>query len=238
MTEPSVDFGQFPNSAEFFEYTTPRVIQAEPETIVTVESQQKAKAGIADYLVAFSTQSESFCVGCVDMVNSTKMSAIIPAAKLSGYYEVFLNSMSKIIGSHGGKVIKNVGDCLMYYFPGNDKDKGFVNCLDSGLAMIEAQGAICHQLETKGLPCLSYRVSADFGNVIIMNTTDSSSVDMIGPPVNMCTKINHCAKSNEFVVGSDFFEVAKKFEDYKFKPTNSCNIGFKLSYPVYKVLNH
>ena len=230
------DFSQFLNAKEFFDYSIPRVMQTEPTTIVTVESQAEQKPSIPDYLVAFSTHSESYCVGCVDMVNSTKMSAVIPESKLSGYYEIFLNSMSKIIGRYGGKVIKNVGDCLLYYFPGDDKKQGFLNCLDCGLAMIEAQGVICQQLETKGLPCLSYRVSADFGNVIIMNTSDSASIDMIGPPVNMCTKINHSAKRNEFVIGGDFFENVKKFQDFKFAPVNSCNIGFKLSYPVYKVL--
>ena len=72
--------------------------------------------GISDYLVAFSTQSQGLCVACVDMQNSTKISANLPSYKLSKYYEVFLNSMSKIIGKFGGKVIKNVGDCLLYYF--------------------------------------------------------------------------------------------------------------------------
>ena len=106
---------------------------------------------------------------------------------------------------------------ITYYFPGDDKDKGFVHCLDSGLAMIEAQGAICHQLETKGLPCLSYRVSADFGNVIIMNTSDSSSVDMIGPPVNMCAKINHSAKKNGIIIGGDLYEMVKDIRGYRLK---------------------
>jgi class 3 adenylate cyclase len=230
----SSDFNQFLNANEFFKYTAPKILQIKPE-LTEEKSQESSKRKISDYLVAFSTQSQSFCVGCVDMVNSTKMSAIIPARKLSVYYDVFLNSMSMIIGRFGGKVIKNVGDCLLYYFPDVDKDKGFTNCLDSGLAMIQAQSIICQQLKTRGLPCLSYRVSADFGNVIVMNTSDSTSIDMIGPPVNMCTKINHCAKSNEFVVGGDFYEIAKRNERYSFKAVTGCNVGFKLSYPVYKV---
>ena len=124
----------------------------------------------------------------------------------------------------------------MYYFPTTDSKIGCTNCLDCGLAMIQAQRIICEQLQSKELPDINYRVSADYGNVIIMSTTDSSSVDMIGPPVNMCTKINHSAKRNEFVIGSDFFERVKKLQEYRFKSVNSCNVGFKVDYPVYKVI--
>jgi hypothetical protein len=68
-----------------------------------------------------------------------------------------------------------------------------------------------------------------------MNTTDSVAIDMIGPPVNMCTKINHCAKQNEFVIGGDLYEMVKKFNGYKFQQVPSCNVGFRHSYPVYSV---
>lgn len=68
---------------------------------------------VSDYLVAFTTQSHSYCVGCADMVNSTKISASLSRYKLSLYYETFLNSMAKIIGNFEGKVIKNMG--IVYY---------------------------------------------------------------------------------------------------------------------------
>jgi hypothetical protein len=71
-----------------------------------------------------------------------------------------------------------------------------------------------------------------------MNTTDSTSVDLIGPPVNMCAKINHCAKQNEFVIGSDLYETVRKFAGYKFQQVPSCNVGFRHSYPVYNVSLH
>jgi class 3 adenylate cyclase len=145
--------------------------------------------------------------------------------------------MSKIIGKFGGRVIKNIGDCLLYYFPNHSdpKNEDFANCLDCGLAMVDAHKIICEQLELQKLPSLSYRISADWGSVLVMNTTDSSAVDLIGPPVNMCTKINHCAISNEFVIGGDLYEVVKKFARYSFQEVQSCSVGFKHSYPVYKV---
>jgi two-component SAPR family response regulator len=33
------------------------------------------------------------------------------------YYSTFINSVSDIVKSSSGKVIKNIGDCLLCYFP-------------------------------------------------------------------------------------------------------------------------
>jgi hypothetical protein len=68
-----------------------------------------------------------------------------------------------------------------------------------------------------------------------MSTTDSLSVDLIGPPVNMCAKINRCAGKNEFVIGGDLYETVKKSTRYKFELVSSYDVGFRFSYPVYKV---
>jgi class 3 adenylate cyclase len=204
----------------------PNSDEPQPEaSTTTMESVlEKSTPNTSDYLVAFSTRSQSYCVGYVDIVNSTKISASLSADKLSRYYEIFLNSMSKIIGKFDGKVIKNIGDCLLYYFP---------NSVNS--AMSKAQSTISEELASKKLPRISYRISSDFGSVILMNTSISSSVDLIGPPVNMCAKINHCAGDNEFVIGNDLRQVAKKFKSFEFEERQSCDVGFRYSYPVYRV---
>jgi len=202
------------------------------------QQKESQSMSVADYLVAFTTQSHSFCVGCVDMVDSTKISARLPKNQLTEYYETFLNSMAKIVGRYDGKVIKNIGDCLLYYFPlskdGRDAD-GLAKSLDCGITMIKAQQMISQKLIANGLPDLSYRVSADYGNVMIMNTNNSTEIDMIGSPINMCSKINHTAKSNEFVIGGDFHEIVKKIDKYNFKQVHEYDTGFKSGYPVYKV---
>ena len=229
ILDPSGDFEQ--NSAEL-------IHQSRPNTKLVPEQNESQIMSVSDYLVAFTTQSHSYCVGCVDMVNSTKISASLSSYKLSLYYETFLNSMAKIVGNFEGKVIKNIGDCLLYYFPLSENCSDLVHVsksLDCGITMIKVQQMISKELVSKGLPSLSYRVSADYGNVVIMNTNNSKEIDMIGPPINICTKINHSAKSNEFVIGGDFYEIVKKMPKYKFKQVNEYDAGFKLGYPVYKV---
>src|SRR3989338_1224066 len=189
---------------------------------------------ISDYRVTFSDQTRIHCVGVVDMVNSTKTSAQIGPKKSARYYQVFLNSMSEIIFRGGGNVIKNAGDCLFYYFPDSDnQDKiGLANCIKCGLAMINSQNHISEQLVSEGLPSVDFRVSADYGSVLLMKSNYSEFLDMIGPPLNMCSKINHLAGVNQFVIGGDLFQMVREFNGYQFKEITDFSLGFKMSYPV------
>lgn len=193
---------------------------------------------VADYLVAFSGKTENYCVGMVDMVNSTKIASTLGSTKIAGYYQIFLNSMSKILSRFGGFVIKNVGDCLVYYFPESSKPNrkfGFMSCLECNLAMIEYHKEICEVLNQNNLPCVDYRVSSDYGNVVIMKSNDSTSLDMIGPPVNMCCKINSAATKNGIVIGGDLHTIVKHFEDYRFNEIKGFSLGYKHPYSVYSV---
>ena len=171
--------------------------------------------GTSDYFVAFSGQTQSYCVGIVDMVNSTKISANLHEREWCKYYAIFLNSMSKILHKFGGIAIKNGGDSLLYYFPQSSNLKrkyGFISCIENSLSMVEAHDSINKTIQSEGLPPLDYRVSADYGKVVIMNANHSSTIDVIGPPVNMCAKINHMAEKNRVVVGGDLYQIIKDFE--------------------------
>jgi len=131
----------------------------------------KANPETPHYVVNFLETSQSYCVGLVDIVNSTQISASLTQHKLSKYYEVFLNSMAQIIEKFGGFVIKNIGDSLLFYFPDSSKSsKGydFKNCLECGLTMIEEHENINKILKKEKLPSLNYRISADYGGVSIM----------------------------------------------------------------------
>jgi len=195
------------------------------------------KMDTPDYMVAFSGLTKSYCVGIVDMVDSTKISAEMNEMEWCRYYEIFLNSMAKILPRFGGNVIKNQGDSLLYYFPESSRATkyGFMSCIESGLSMIEEHDAICEILEKEGLPCLNYRVSADYGKVVIMKSNNSSSPDLIGPPMNMCAKINHLAQPNGVVIGGDLYQNVKELNDYRYSQRKGFSIGFKFTYPVYSI---
>lgn len=198
---------------------------------------EKATMHVSDYMVAFSGLSKSYCVGIVDMVDSTKISADMNEVSWCKYYEIFLNSMAKILPRFGGFVIKNQGDSLLYYFPESSKATkyGFMSCIECSLTMLAEHDAICENLKKEGLPCLNYRVSSDYGKVVIMKSNTTSSPDLIGPPVNMCAKINHAASTNGAVIGGDLYSMVKGFNDYKFKELKGFSLGFKHPYPIYDI---
>jgi class 3 adenylate cyclase len=227
------------NDTRFFDYSHTQAVQStyvdnlDPSKKV----QELPEKPEDSYLVTFSGKEISVVVGIVDMVDSTKICAKLGPAKASTYYQVFINSMSKILSQYGGVVIKNIGDCLLYYFPyGKKIEEGYYeNCINASNALLESHDIICDHLHSIGLPCLNYRVSLDYGNVIMMDANLSSICDMIGTPVNMCSKINRSAKENEMVVGGDLYEILKKKKQFKFKTAKGCGVGFTYSYPVYSV---
>ncbi|MGI0009436.1 MAG: adenylate/guanylate cyclase domain-containing protein [Nitrosopumilaceae archaeon] len=191
-----------------------------------------------DYFVAFSGLSKSYCIGTVDIVNSTRTCAELPTIKVCKYYEIFLNSMSKVLRRFGGFSVKNVGDSLLYFFPESSKPNrkcGFIQCLECSLAMIQVRKDLNKILNEEKLPEVNYRVSADYGIALIMKNDNADSFDLFGPPVNMCCKINILAPSNGIVIGGDLYQVVKHFEDYRFAAAGECPIGLKMSYPVYSV---
>ena len=199
--------------------------------------KEKPTMNNSDYMVAFSGLAKSYCVGIVDMVNSTKISSEMNELEWAKYYEFFLNSMGKILPKYDGVVIKNQGDSLLYYFPESAKGTkyGFMNCVEGSFAIIEAHDIICKNLKQVGLPCVDYRVSADYGRVVIMKSNNSTTPDLIGPPVNMCSKINHAAEKNCIVIGGDLYAGVKGLDDYLFKELKGFSLGFKYSYPVYSI---
>ena len=190
------------------------------------------------YSISFSHTLEDCCVGIVDMVNSTKISTMLGNYQTSRYYEIFLNSMAKIIFTFGGVVIKNMGDCLLYYFPESSKqstESRLIHCMELGLAMIENHEIVCNALKKENLPNVDYRVSIDYGNVILMRLNSSSSIDIIGSPINICSKINRYAQPNEIVIGGDLHERIRCFDNYRFQEVSGFSLGFKVAYLAYTI---
>ncbi|MDX1441510.1 MAG: adenylate/guanylate cyclase domain-containing protein [Nitrosopumilaceae archaeon] len=197
--------------------------------------EEETQMSTSDYLVAFSGLAKSYCIGIVDMVSSTKISSEMNEIEWCKYYEIFLNSMARILQRYGGKVIKNQGDSLLYYFPESSKPTSFslMSCLESALAMIKEHETMCETMKQISLPSINYRVSLDYGKVVIMKSSASRIPDLIGPPVNMCAKINHLSSPNGIVIGGDLFQYVKEFKEYRFSQKDSFSIGLKYSYPVY-----
>ena len=105
------------NDTGFFDYSQTQIVQERHVDYMDPSKRVQEQNSDDSYLVSFSGKEISVVVGIVDMVDSTKICAKLGPVKAAKYYQVFINSMSKIISQYGGVVIKNIGDCLLYYFP-------------------------------------------------------------------------------------------------------------------------
>ncbi|MGQ0638456.1 MAG: adenylate/guanylate cyclase domain-containing protein [Nitrososphaerota archaeon] len=189
-----------------------------------------------DYIISFSNQCQNYGVCIVDIVNSTHTTATLTNGRACMYYSIFLNSMNAIIRRFGGKVVKNIGDSLLYYFPNTSSlsnKQAFTDLLDCGSAMLGAHEIINKKLLETHLPSLSYKISADYGSVMIAHSVGSSDDDLFGSPVNMCAKINSVTPPNSMAIGHDLCQIMKSIGEYHFKELRGCSIGFKNRYPVF-----
>ncbi len=242
-----------------------------------------------DDQITFINYTHKYCIAIIDIVNSTKITENLPnSEQIRKYYSTFLNTMASIIKQYNGKVIKNAGDCLIYYFPktvgminssnnNNDKkstfdfttktetetttttpttsftkynkydnnikiskESAFENVIECGLAMIQANSILNENLHGNGLPSISYRISANYGLVELATSTNSNGVDLFGPTVNICSKINHLALPNQMVIHKDLYDVIKElafFKEYRFEEVKNYKNNFvnkeKSVYSVY-----
>jgi class 3 adenylate cyclase len=87
------------------------------------------------------------CVGFVDVVDSTRITSTIDGPeKVRKYYDIFLYTMAAIARNFGAKVIKNTGECLIFYFPYISSEKSLRDVIESCIIMIEAHDPINDKL--------------------------------------------------------------------------------------------
>jgi len=96
-----------------------------------------------DNIITAIGKPSYFCVGLVDIVNSTKTVARLQQNKVAQYYEIFLNTMAKTINSCQGRILKIMGDSLLFCFPNtchNENKINFLNVIECGFSIISMHG--------------------------------------------------------------------------------------------------
>ena len=106
--------------------------------------------------IRFSGDSIKSCVVFIDLIDSTKNTITMDNLEhIRIYYSKFINSLSEIVKSYGGKVIKNIGDCLLLYFPktsDNKNEQAFREVIDCGLKILDERYVVNQELSKQHLP--------------------------------------------------------------------------------------
>src|SRR3990170_5981663 len=115
-----------------------------------------------DDIISFSGSFSDYFISIVDIVDSTKVTAFLSQKQACKYYAIFLNSMATIVENFGGKIVKNIGDSLLYYFPKKlDSSDNLLSkySIECGIAMLDAGNRINEFMNEEHLPSVNYRIS-------------------------------------------------------------------------------
>jgi class 3 adenylate cyclase len=183
--------------------------------------------------IRFSGDSIKGCVGFIDIVDSTKNIATMDNLESTRkYYSTFINSISEYVKSYSGKVVKNIGDGLLFYFPKTTEVNNIVvfrEVIECGFKILDERYSINQDLSKQDLPPFDYRITIDYGVIDLALVGDYSQIDLFGTTINLCSKINTSSSiPNEIIIGDNFYRILKSF------PTmlNSYNFINHVSYQI------
>jgi CheY-like chemotaxis protein len=143
---------------------------------------------------------------------------IVNSEKARKYYSIFINTMASIVKGFDAKVIKNVGDGLICYFPKTSDqhdDAAFNDVIGFGITALAARHNINTMMHEEKIPAIvNYRISIDYGNVEVAETVASGGAeDLFGSAMNLCSKINAIGTINSLVIGQSLYLILKRLSD-------------------------
>jgi len=147
----------------------------------------------------------------VDLVGSTEITLSLPEEKVAIIIRSFAQEMSNVVRRHDGFVLKFVGDAVIGYFVAEALPllaaENAVSCAKVMLSVIER--GINPILTQYDYPELKIKIGMDFGkNIIVRYGSDkeNSHVDILGPSMNIASKIQHIAYPNQILIGEDVYK--------------------------------
>ena len=195
--------------------------------------------------IRFSGDSIKSCVGFIDLVDSTKNTITMDKLEhIRKYYSKFINSTSEVVKSYSGKVIKNIGDCILFYFPKTTDFKDtevFREIIDCGFKILDERYIVNQELSKEHLPPFNYRITIDYGVLDLALVGDYSQIDLFGTTINLCSKINSSSLSvpNEIIIGDNFYRILKSFptviNNYNFINNGEYKITESNKYSTYNI---
>jgi class 3 adenylate cyclase len=183
----------------------------------------------------FSGVSIKNCGGFTHIVDSTKNIVTMEGLEnIKKYYSTFINSISKIVKSYGGKVLKNIGDYILFYFPKtsdiNDSNS-FEKAIECCFKILDERYKINDELARQYLHPFNYKMSLDYGVLDLALVGDCSQTDLFGSTLNLCSKINNSLSlsiPNEIIIGDNFYRILKSFPSIV-KDFNLSNREYKIT---------
>ena len=186
-------------------------------------------------------QTANYCVCFADIVDSTGLAVRIRRSEgVRRFYSAYFDTVSNIVRMFNSEIVKNTGDCVIFYFPATSDPSdasAFRDVLECGFTVLAARSQLNSALNSLDLPNLDYRLSCDYGRVEACRFSNSQSTDLFGSTMNICSKINAMADPNTMVVGGDLYQILRghRIQGFDFHAKGAYPLGFSRQYPVYSV---
>jgi adenylate cyclase len=167
-----------------------------------------------DFLLNHVDSKLSLVVMYADLVDSTKMSMVLPVERMAKIIKAFSHELSSVVESYNGFVLKYVGDAVIAFFPSTFNkylscDTAF-QCANSIINVIEnGINPIFEKDKKDNYPKLAVKIGIDEGeNLAIQYEFDKSSpIDLIGYPMNVAAKMTSLTGPNEISVGNNVYKM-------------------------------
>ena len=199
--------------------------------------------------IKFTDDSLKCCICFIEFESLVNVNSLkYESSHIREYYSIIINSLTKIVNSKNGKIVKSLGDRLLCYFLNfadiND-EKAFEEVIECGFEIIDKRQDINKELSMKNnLPPLDYfKISIDYGVVDLALAGDNYQLDVFGSTVNVCSKINSSSSlspsKNEIIIGNNFYRVLKSFSNlinkYNFINSGEFQITENIGYPTFNI---
>lgn len=213
-------------------------------------------------LQSFAGSKGTFVILHIDLVESTKLSMILPVDSLTTIIRAFTQEMSMMIATYGGYVLKYVGDAILAFFVVTEHDKEkeqennvYLPCINAVNAACSMIRVVCNGinpiLNQYDYPELQVRIGVDVGeSAVVQYGWDTHSkngkvvmkeahLDVLGYTVNIATKMTSMAKPDHIVIGQMVYDLLdeKLKREFRLLPISTEMWNYVSNYTDGKIYN-
>jgi class 3 adenylate cyclase len=213
-------------------------------------------------LQSFAGSKGTFVILHIDLVESTKLSMILPVDSLTTIIRAFTQEMSMMIAAYGGYVLKYVGDAILAFFVVTEHDKEkeqennvYLPCINAVNAACSMIRVVCNGinpiLNQYDYPELQVRIGVDVGeSAVVQYGWDTHSkngkvvmkeahLDVLGYTVNIAAKMTSMAKPDHIVIGQMVYDLLdeKLKREFRLLPISTEMWNYVSNYTDGKIYN-
>jgi class 3 adenylate cyclase len=207
-----------------------KALKVKSEFNISMEETQKILEG-------YSESKVTLVILHIDIVESTRLSMILPVDRLAAIIRAFAQEMSLLIAAYGGYVLKYIGDAILAFFvvnssssAGDDRYLPCMNAVSCACSMIKViREGINPILSQYDYPELKVRIGIDVGeNAIVQYGWDTHKqdgkvilkkphLDILGYTISIAAKMTAVAKADQIVIGQLAYDVLEDKQRRTFK---------------------